>query len=149
MSCAHHAHPPPQDPANEPGHFLSLSNGRCSGPLVFRERQQMQWAPFMFPACLASILGRSLPALLAVPNSFPEQSWDNLVFSNSRKHLWQIKRGERSKASRREAAKTTIPCPRIGLFPNSALALLRVLPQAHHRRKKRGSWAVRTDSCRS
>lgn len=62
------------------------------GPFIFREREQMQWAPSCSRPGLASILGRSLPALLAVPNSFPEQSWDNLVFSKSRKHLWRIKK---------------------------------------------------------
>lgn len=110
------------------------------GPFIFREREQMQWAPSCSRPGLASILGRSLPALLAVPNSFPEQSWDNLVFSKSRKHLWRIKKknGERSKVSRGKSAKTTISSPRGWLFSYSAPALPRTLPQAQARKQKKG-----------
>lgn len=139
VSCTHRAHPPPH-PTNKPAHFSPRVREAADavGPFIFREREQMQWAPSCSRPGLASILGRSLPALLAVPNSFPEQSWDNLVFSKSRKHLWRIKKknGERSKVSRGKSAKSTISNPRGWLFSYSAPALPRTLPQAQAEGRK-------------
>lgn len=138
MSCAHHAHPPPH-PAKEPGHFLSLRNGRCSGPLVFRELQQMQWAPSCsWPAWLLFLEGASQHYLrFQIP--FQSKAGTTWCFQTPENICGKLKKkkGERSKTSRKEDAKTTISCPRIQLFPNSVLTLLRVLPQAHHRRQKK------------